>query len=124
VCLRYLGEFYHLESGQMPQSESTLEKALSLCEELVRAQPGNLDYQSALARTLSTLATLQSWIKPQAQARATYDRAIAQYAKLVRDHPDIPDYLQRQAETFHNLGIMYNNARQPAEAKHAMEEAL
>ncbi len=111
--LNWLGRFYHWESGQKAQAESTLMEALGLCEQLVKDHPNQPEYQNELAHALQNLGQIHV-PRGEHQVSLNYaQRSLPLLEKLAKDHPSAPEYQTRLVQTLTAIVVAYHNLREP-----------
>ena len=121
--LNGLGRFYHWESGQKDQSESTLKEALELCEQLVNDHPSNPDYQNELAHSLQNLGQIHVPRGDHQVSLSYAQRSLPLLEKLAHDHPTAPEYQRRLVSTLTAIVVAHHNLRQPRNAIRVIEQA-
>ncbi len=115
-ALNGLGKYYHWESGETAQAESTLMEAQSLCEKLVRENPTNPEFRNELAQILQSLGQIHVPRGNHDIALLYSQQALPLLEQLAHDHPAAPEYQYRLVQTLTAIQVAYHNLRQPQNA--------
>jgi tetratricopeptide (TPR) repeat protein len=108
--------------GEVAKAELSYREALALYERLAAAAPGRLEYQFAVASTLSSLAHVLRADRP-AEAEATYRAALEAFEGLNRLDPDNPTYRDNFAFSQMRFGNLLRVTGRPAEAEQVLRAA-
>jgi serine/threonine-protein kinase len=104
----------------------TFEEILKVRQRLNRTHPDVPGYQLAYADTFVLLGHWYAFGSREAPMRAVgiYRQALPIYEKLAYHHPDVPLYAKKRAGTFLLIVVAALDARQPAQAKDALEKGM
>src|SRR5581483_5591602 len=101
-------------------AEQALSQAVSLGQELIAEDPGDVEAQAHLGRALVALGVYyRADPKRLSQAEASYLAAGVLWEQLIRQDPKNPTYREAAASVQNNLGILYSRMDRPADAEKA-----
>ncbi len=119
LCYHYLGELCRL-TRRPGDAEQALSQAVSLGQELIAEDPGDVEAQAHLGRALVALGVYyRADPKRLSQAEASYLAAGVLWEQLIRQDPKNPTYREAAASVQNNLGILYSRMDRPADAEKA-----
>jgi eukaryotic-like serine/threonine-protein kinase len=101
-----------------PQARDAYRKALDLQKDLVRRNPGHLDFKSNLAMTYNNLAMATD---DGREVGRLYQEALEVRKQLVEQAPTNNWFRRNLARTYQNLGIYQELSNRPEDALKAME---
>src|SRR5262249_38802848 len=87
VAHDHLGVLYLRGLGKIPEGVASMDRARSLCRQLINEAPGIPDYSSQLARTLSDLGYLEDLDRNYVRGVTIKTEAVTLLEDLVRNHP-------------------------------------
>ena len=86
-----------IDSGELDEARRSCEQARSILEELVKDDPGNLEYKSDLGQVLSDLARALVFVGRDRDAADSLGRAIETHRAVVSMAPNVALYQPRLA---------------------------
>src|SRR5262245_35469172 len=107
-----LGLLYRRQPSQTSKAEAAWQEAVTLREQLARANPTVSQFQSDLAAIYNNLGDWFRETKQLTKAAALHQQALDIRAQLVRLHPTVLEFQRNLAKSHSNLGIMYQAASQ------------
>jgi tetratricopeptide (TPR) repeat protein len=99
------------------------QQALTLCQQLVDAQPTVAAYQRLLARCHGSLGRLYQSVGRFQDAEVALLKALAQLEELERGEPAVVQYRKDLATTHNSLGILYGSTGRFKEGETAYRKA-
>ncbi len=113
-----------VETGRTLEAEQELQRSQDCYEELVRQNPGDVDFLQGLADTRITRGNALQALGRPADRLALYRDAITDYTALVKTRPDVPKYRQGLVATLINHALVLNTLGRNVEAKQQAMIAL
>jgi tetratricopeptide (TPR) repeat protein len=99
------------ELGEYASAEASGQKAVSILEELVQAQPGVKEYERDLANAYSSLGKFYYVRRNMAKSLQAYQKAQAIQEKQAIIEPDDGTNLLALAKTYSEEGLVHNNSK-------------
>ncbi|QEH35474.1 Serine/threonine-protein kinase PknB [Aquisphaera giovannonii] len=115
---------HSLASNRMAAEDiSTLERARSLWEELVAADPGWLNNRTGLAEAESNLGVLYKWGGRLPEAEEAYAGAIEALGRVVDENPRVLGWRRSLGQAHFNLATLLSQRAKHAESASQFEAA-
>lgn len=114
----------HLRNhGNLADAQADFQQAVVLGEALLRRQPAEVAYRTALASAYDSLADTQEQLASLKQAQVNYLRALALRQALVSERPGNPELHRDLALSHVHLGDLTDSLGQSAETRAHLEAA-
>lgn len=110
-------------AGRLGDALEASRKAVALCEEVVREDRANPDYQSRLGVTLDNLGSAAYFSGKPAQAKEAFLKALAVAEPLARDNPARVDCQEIVIAILNDFGHLLLMISDDAEAGRCFEDA-
>jgi tetratricopeptide (TPR) repeat protein len=118
-----LGQITHA-IGSEPHAIGLVEKAVTMLEDLVAEDTGEVQYERDLATCLNTLGDFHASARQMVQAETVRKKARQVRARVVGKHPDVPRYRQELGESHLSLGLSYHISGRPVPAEAAYNKGV
>jgi tetratricopeptide (TPR) repeat protein len=110
--------------NRLREAATAYEKAVSIFEQLVAADPTDQWHRDGLARSRSNLGNVLRDSGRHSEAEESFRKALTIRNQLVADFPAIPSYRQGLAIALNNLGILLKNTGRAQEAEELYGQAV
>jgi eukaryotic-like serine/threonine-protein kinase len=121
-CLANQGHFA-LEEGNLAAASAAYEDEIRVREQIVKLQPTNQTYQTALAEAYHNLAVVRQRLEHLDDARLALGKSLDIDRRLAREHPDDGFLQHTLARTLTRLGDLAARAGRGDDARKAYREA-
>ena len=105
MCLNNVGNLL-VQQGKVDAAREAYTRAITTQRRLVALQPTDVDHQSALAMTLTSLGSFQRKTNQPDQAMRSYQEAVKLQERLAQDYPDVARLQARLAGSYNDLSFL------------------